>query len=349
MRGYADYDGLIVTTIKLEELPDGKTIEDLVDGDRVVFNEQDGNESSKVYFLKDIKQQRDRSGKASYRVYDATYVSPTKAAEIANAGYGNFFGKKSTPLFFVHGFSVEPGYVLQELMPRALERLGKEKIHYPIPVIWPVNGSLLGYNTDQEKYTLDAGANLKVLVNDLSNDLFPKKSLMCHSMGNHLVFNGVCGVGLPDNPGGPPGDAPDVKWENIFLVAADIPNDVFAENPDPGEFGHKKKKAENMKAMLVEGGKIFVIHHEGDRALQGSVALNWGERLGRLGPSDIRQDFKETIVTIDAKPYSEADDEADDWKMHSYQLETWACDIYNNAGETAGAKTPESQTGCYIS
>ena len=208
--GVIDYDGLIVTTIKLE-LPDGKTVEDLEDGDKVVFSEGGGNEGSKVHFLKDIKQMRWPQGFrwGFKRVFDATYVRPETAAAIAKKGYGT--GKESTPLFIVHGFNVEPGSVLQKYMPKALERLGEEKIHFPIPVIWPVDGGVMYYNKDQDRSALTAGANLGAFVNGVPNDLFPKKSLVCHSMGNHVVFNGALGE---------PGDAPDVKLENIYLVAA---------------------------------------------------------------------------------------------------------------------------------
>ena len=211
-----NWDGLIITTIKLEP-PNGKSVEDLVDGDKVVFNEMDGNEATNASFLKDIRQDMNESSRESYRVFTATYVSPPEAAKIANEGYGS----GCTPLFFVHGFNNEPGYTLGTMMPRAKEHCMKEKIFYPIPVIWPVYGSSFGYKLpDQNKYSLKAGVNLKTLVDDVPNHLFPRKTLMCHSMGNHVVFNGACGKDLPVNPYGPPGPPPDVKFDNIFLVAA---------------------------------------------------------------------------------------------------------------------------------
>ena len=87
--------------------------------------------------------------------------------------------------------------------------------YYVIPVCWPSQGLYSGYNIDKDRYAMRAGKNLKNSLDNLSNDLFPRKSLMCHSMGNHLFFNALLGKDLAMNPYGA-----EVKFENIFLVAA---------------------------------------------------------------------------------------------------------------------------------
>lgn len=316
---FVTYEGLIVTTIKLQGLPDGKTFEDLEDGDKVVFTEMDGNEGSKVSFLKNIEQDANESTKDSYRVYNATFVSPAEAAKIADFGHGN---GKCTPLFYVHGFNNEPNWTLGVVMPTALERLKRcreKNTVYPIPVVWPVYGNkhtIFNYFFDQIRNSKGAGKSLKAFVDGIPSDLFPKKSVMIHSMGNHLVFNGALGAE----------EAPDVIWENIFMVAADIPRVVFSENPGRGDI----QKATHMKAILREGGKIFVLHHEDDTRLKGSRCLNLGERLGRHGPNEIRSDLKDTVVVVDTKPFSDNNETDDDPAMHSYQFEEWAIDVYNH-------------------
>eukprot|EP00533_Pseudo-nitzschia_delicatissima_P010343 CAMPEP_0116111502 /NCGR_PEP_ID=MMETSP0327-20121206/18481_1 /TAXON_ID=44447 /ORGANISM="Pseudo-nitzschia delicatissima, Strain B596" /LENGTH=332 /DNA_ID=CAMNT_0003604741 /DNA_START=440 /DNA_END=1437 /DNA_ORIENTATION=+ len=326
-----NWDGLIITTIKLEP-PNGKSVEDLVDGDKVVFNEMDGNEASNASFLKEIRQDMNESSRESYRVFTATYVSPPEAAKIANEGYGS----GCTPLFFVHGFNNEPGYTLGTMMPRAKEHCMKEKIFYPIPVIWPVYGSSFGYKLpDQNKYT--------------------KKNSHVPLDGYHVVFNGACGKDLPVNPYGPPGPPPDVKFDNIFLVAAEVCSRLlvligrvdykilflivsrtfcidntfaiifFLENPSDGAWGFKREKAANMKAMLHEGGKIYVVHNNDDKALFASIALNFGRaRIGAKGAYDVRPDMSDIVVNIDAKPFTDKDEDPDDDRLHSYHFEDWA-------------------------
>ncbi len=224
-----NYDGLIVTTIRLyrENNPEIEIQETLKTGDKVIFNEMDGNEGSKAVFLKDIKQDTSGSNVPSYRVFKATYVSPEDAAKIANEGFGE---GGCSPFFFVHGFNNEPGYTLGEMMVTAMERFSKEKVFYPIPVIWPNYGSRLGYKyPDQAQYSLEAGANLKKLFDYIPQGIFPKKTLMCHSMGNHVIFNGACGVNLPMFPDGPPGPAPGIEFDNIFMVAA-VSCDMFIDS-----------------------------------------------------------------------------------------------------------------------
>lgn len=92
--------------------------------------------------------------------------------------------------------------------------------YYPIPVLWPCNESnfIVRYSRDQEDPSQRAGMELKNFVDAIPNDLFPRKSLLMHSMGNHVVFNGACGV--KDEAGQVIDKAPDVQFENIFFVAA---------------------------------------------------------------------------------------------------------------------------------
>lgn len=63
---------------------------------------------------------------------------------------------------------------------------------------------------DQETNTIESGKALKAFVDNINNNkTFPRKSLLMHSMGNHVIFNGACKTG-----------APDVQFDNIFMIAA---------------------------------------------------------------------------------------------------------------------------------
>lgn len=68
----------------------------------------------------------------------------------------------------------------------------------------------MAYDKDQEVFSQEAGKLLNSFVDVVPDETFPRKSLMLHSMGNHVVFNGACGMKNP----------PQVQFENIFMVAA---------------------------------------------------------------------------------------------------------------------------------
>jgi len=325
-----NYPGLVLTCIPVEERDDG----------RVYFNEKDEN-SGKGTFLKDIKQSN-KSNKAGQCEFSALKVEIEEAK--ANISYG-------TPLFCVHGFNVEPSESLFSnpgCYKSAYDNFAKNKKYYPVPVIWASEGNTLRYNFDQENNSMNAGKELFNFVNSIDNSTFPRKSLLMHSMGNHSVFNAACGEET----------APDVQFENIFLVAADIPHDVFHDKPnnnyrwsDNGKyFGRKKEKAENMLQMMdrtkgenIIKGKICVVHHRGDRALFFSEKKNWETRIGDVGhamqrrwwggwsytPSLGDPKFKDVIEN---KDFSKK--RTTDWlTKHSYHFDDLAIEYYESKSD----------------
>merc|ERR1712025_891962 len=200
-----------------------------------------------------------------------------------------------------------------------------------------------------QKFAPDAGGILAKLVNDIKKDSFGKVSLMCHSMGNHLVFNNA---GKEE-----PLDAPDVEFQNIFMVGADVPNDIFSERPTEtgaeNDYGNKRKKAEKMKEMLAKGGKIYVLHTKIDKALQGSKnAYDYRddrERLGTTGAIEIRQDFNkndtknDTVVNIDVTSLIEGEEQPfERFIDHLYQYDPWAVKLYSDVHSMSGDKFRET-------
>eukprot|EP00537_Pseudo-nitzschia_pungens_P003317 CAMPEP_0172364748 /NCGR_PEP_ID=MMETSP1060-20121228/7811_1 /TAXON_ID=37318 /ORGANISM="Pseudo-nitzschia pungens, Strain cf. cingulata" /LENGTH=211 /DNA_ID=CAMNT_0013087825 /DNA_START=314 /DNA_END=949 /DNA_ORIENTATION=+ len=156
-------------------------------------------------------------------------------------------------------------------------------IYYPIPVLWPTEG-FVKYLSDQEGFSQEAGQLLKLFTDVIPNDLFERKSLMMHSMGNHVVFNGACGAGQPD-----------VDFENIFMVAADVAFDIFHKDPNEdyrfrGRFNENKElKADRFVNMLAKNsdgsylGKIYVLHTTRDNVLRASNTVNFENRIGYRG------------------------------------------------------------------
>jgi esterase/lipase superfamily enzyme len=97
----------------------------------------------------------------------------------------------------------------------------EKKAHYPIPVVWST-GKLtpFSYFRDRSVSSLKAGRVLNNLIRSFGNDIFIEKSLMMHSMGNHVVLNGVLGLNK---------EVPTVRFDNIFMVAA-VSNTSISSN-----------------------------------------------------------------------------------------------------------------------
>jgi len=214
-----------------------------------------------------------------------TYVPVEDAADALNEE-----AKDKTLLFCVHGNITEVGHWMYELQEAEFDRDGSK--HYGVPVVWPLfSGGILppnfNYGDNRNTHAPASGEMYANFVDAIPNDLFPRKSLMMHSMGAHLVLNWACRFRTPD-----------VEFDNLFFVAADVPYDVFQERPfesyfNPNQkhqFGNKRVKTTNLFGMLAtdeEGaprGKIVVLYSHYDAALQWSNVLNGDHnRLGKVG------------------------------------------------------------------
>lgn len=324
----AYYNGLIVTTIKVKPA-------DAPAGSKVTFNEKDKNGSIAVFLKNIIKvNDTDKSGK---REFEATVVSAEEAKEICEIGHGS---GKCTPLFILHGFNVEPGQMFKLDYGIFGTTSTSDMSYYPVPVIWASEGNTLLYTKDQGN-AFAAGLALQAFVDFIPNDMFPRKSLLLHSMGNHVVINGAC-----------LNEAPDVKFENIFMVAADVPCDIFNEKPknrffftkqNKMTYGYKKVKAENFFQMLETNsdgkpkGKIYILWNSRDLALRASFFMNREHRLGKVGAGWVDGFFSNgrsmSVIRDKYRPYIEnlnvtRKKISDKLFNHLYELESWAVEYY---------------------
>lgn len=310
-----NYDGIVLSTFKLD-LPDGKSREELKDGDEVTFTESAENAISEAAFLENITLEGGR--------FSAKYVSKKEVADRKREG-------DRTTLFCIHGCCGNIKGVLFASF-EGKETFG-DKFDI-IPVLWPTK--FLNYKKDWEEMAPKAGKLLANLVNDIQNHSFGKVSLLCHSMGNHVVFNNA-GRGKPEG-------APDAVFENIFMVGADVPNDIFSEKPKQScfndDFKYKETKAEHLIQMLNKktGGKIYVLNTKIDTALQGSSSgivylfRLFRPRLGTTGAINIREDFADKVVNIDVTSMIEGEQKPAEMIIdHLYQYDPWAVKLYNDA------------------
>ncbi len=181
----------------------------------------------------------------------------------------------SDTLLFIHGYNVsfrgalEAGFQLQEVYgtPRHLN---------VVVFSWPSDGSmmpLLAYRSDRTDARLSAPAlargfaKLHALMKEIdrSEVCGGKIHLMCHSMGNYVLRNGIYEVqktlgGLPR------------LFDEIFLMAADEDHDAF-------EFDYK------LLPLPELGRSVHVYFNRGDTALVISDKTKSNPtRLGSYGP-----------------------------------------------------------------
>jgi len=323
------YSGLIATSIKVH-IVDGSTDDGST---KVTFNESDGN-GTEAIFLKEIRMTSNPENVVvGKRAFEATKVEIDEAKSITTKGFGN---NTSTPLFIVHGFNVEPSQALRH----NYDIFKEDMLYYPVPVLWGCEGGITSYLEAHTGGSMRAGKAMKDFVQSIPNTTFPRKSLAMHSMGNHAIFNGACAI-----------EKPDAEFENIFMVAADVPYDIFHKNPDESYWfrkevnGNKKEKADNFFGMLAKKsdgktpkGKIYIVWNDKDFALKYSPLFNREARIGKTGVGWVdgwfRNHYDTSIIRDEFKDYIEnrnATDEAmvnDPFLKHSYQLEPWAANFY---------------------
>ena len=173
-----------------------------VDGEERVVLDKDAKSGKTAIFLEDIVKIDNKS----YHAREIT-AEEAKTKILANTGDN---GK--IPFFCVHGFSNQPNAVIDEIASR--NDVFENSKYYPVFVVWPCSsifseGGVIGYQPDSDTNTIESGEAFYDFVSKIPDDTFPRKSLMMHSMGNHVVFDGACFLG-----------APEVQFENIFMVAA---------------------------------------------------------------------------------------------------------------------------------
>jgi len=115
------------------------------------------------------------------------------------------YGKDCVPFFWVHGYDNEPLGVMTTAQIAQTTLNSSEKKCKIVPVLWPSYG-LTRYDIDLD-YAKEASKELRLIFGlgvGVAN-VFEKKNLMCHSMGNFILRNAA------DSR---------IKFDNIFMVAA---------------------------------------------------------------------------------------------------------------------------------
>jgi esterase/lipase superfamily enzyme len=200
------------------------------------------------------------------------------------------------PLLCVHGFGTQPPFWLETC---AKYPRGKKYRFTAIPVIWPCGDlGLVSYFGDRHVALGTAASFLSLLMKSSLQPL-RQVSLMCHSMGNYILW--LVSQSLTNS------------FDHIFMVAADVDDDIF-----------KDGRKHNVPQMVRCGGKIHVLFCNRDKALRVRRLVHCGRTaLGRNGPVDVGQAVQPKIQPVNARAFISAG-----WLAHSYYFSAGAIAYY---------------------
>lgn len=301
-------------------------------------------------FLKNVTYV-DGKDKDGSRRYEAESLTIEKAEEEFVEKYKNKHGEDADikPFFSVFGYSGEAGYILNTCT-KAQENFDRpynncEVKNVIIPVIWPSAGNMLWYLEDRDENAPEAAKELSMLVQGtLENaNVFKSKNLLCHSMGNRIFRMAA--------------DAK-VKFDNIFMAAADIRHDIFREEYISRATNEESVEMEGMHIfkMLEKGeddkpkGKIYCLYNPYDVPLGAvsPIANNGLHRLGTTGigaydPNSLTQFVwpidEEKFIHPEIHGHTEnfdATDELPTQGEHSYSNMWFAIKYYRRSIEKTG-------------
>jgi len=263
------YGGFAVISIDFKKAPEKA-------GYDITFDESTKGEDNPGYedeatFIHNIKwlneDDEDKNGK---RIYSADKLTVKEA----QAKFEEKYGSGTKAFFYIHGNITEAGFVFSSTK-KQQSKFAKSKI---IPVIWPSEVGVTSYLKNKRKYVPVAVTELNTLLKTVTKDnLFKGKNLICHSLGNFLLRK----IANEEKN-------TKVKFDNIFMVAADVRHNLFDEdyiNRDGGS-----KDGLNIFRMLDTNsstgkpkGKIHVLSNWDDGPLETSSWLNALNRLGQAG------------------------------------------------------------------
>ena len=241
-------DFVVLTSIDPEKQFFSRTPKE---GERVTISRTKGTSWDKTsLFVNEIVTNKDGS-------FEGTRISTDDAVKYCG-------GKPA--LFCVHGFLTEPKDFLEaslDAQKQNDDRNYKSKI---IPVVWPSmpwNPNPLDWYKDVKYVGSEGAANAFKQLGELSSK-FQNKSIMTHSMGNRVLMLAA---------------DPKFKFQNIFMVGADVDKDLFDEG---------NKDGEQILDMLSSSGKLCVVKNAKDLLLLASsvgglLTFNTQVRLGLTG------------------------------------------------------------------
>jgi len=208
--------------------------------------------------------------------------------------------------------------------------------HLVLPVIWPSVGrpywsyTFPEYYGKEQRIARTAGKAFNAITAFGTGEI--SLSLMSHSMGNRVLLSFAESQSTD----------PAKKFDHIFMVAADVWEEVFNDRVITGKSpGNAKWGDAGLKLCRMVHSKIHIVHYEDDNVLWLSSAQNGGilgsthTRLGRFGKKAqndrgrLNDECEPILVDKDMKPHSTEIKKVDS-DAHSYQTCGTIVKYYND-------------------
>ncbi|KAK1746788.1 hypothetical protein QTG54_002132 [Skeletonema marinoi] len=230
------YPPFLITNMKTDPIPNHEGEVTFVNGE---------SESDKGKFLYDIQ-------KREHDYYAKSTEDIDKIREILN-------GHKHHILLYMHGFREDANCALQSCSEYNSQDEAERK-YLVVPILWNtvhkdrLVKELLCYNEDRTKCFTTVAPKLKEFLEKMlkdQKDWQHKYSLMCHSMGNYIlrIVAQLRGVNAQGDV-----DPREAIFENVFMVAADVREDIFDEGLNDFD--------PNIYPLLHPQGKVIEIKFE---------------------------------------------------------------------------------------
>jgi esterase/lipase superfamily enzyme len=241
-------------------------------------------------------------------IFSGVRVDPTEvedAIQKEQARATRSVKSPTTLLLCVHGFNTQPADWLRTCA-------GYTGNFTVIPVLWPASDKLAfwqAYREDQSNAPA-TGASFRPLLKCLEQ-IGGKKSLLCYSMGN-FVLKWIA----PPQP-------PERRFENIFMVAADVDQNIFDDQQEAG------------KRILSMANRVHVLYSNTDLALwaRQTITMRTGTpALGFSGPRKVDQNGprkvdQNKVASLKCNAFSRSNG---DWVGHGYVFAKNAIDFYES-------------------
>jgi len=267
-------------------------------------------------------------------------------------------------VFYIHGLgkqpkaTVEDVHTMQENMKNFVKQGGDALVPpLVVPVDWACADEI-AYHVDQASAEL-AGRALGNFLRGVKQSGIIKTTLnvVAHSMGNRVLrYVGKSAVSddsswytdaLQDGVSLHESAPEDLKrdenlFDNLFFVAADIPDTVF-EEPDGEEHREQQEHAlkSGVAALAVMTKHMHVLHADTDNMLRGSKLVNgWSRRLGIYGPKSVWEKIGNTLEKTES-----IDGSVNDKNVHVLDCSGWNHNVPSKVGKVTGHgyfATPES-------
>jgi len=210
------------------------------DGDEYYFGFHSRGTESETKFLKDVRYCPDAGRFGAYRIYGEVVPLEEFKALVEEEIRTN--DALDHVMCHFHGWSVDPETSFLQghnFMEMHAEDTGYLWIPFTWRSTWHDLNKLANYDFDRNSYAIEAGETYAASLDVFK--LSAPTSLMAHSMGNYVTQ--LFAQNTVD---------PEMIFENIFMVAADVRMDLFGtdSNPAAPQATNIKGKTDQAKVYL---------------------------------------------------------------------------------------------------